>query len=123
MAKCVFCHGDTTHTEACPQAIPTRWGPGSGVWPELARNLLEAWRQDTSVYDRGDSEDVLTMEALWEGVAKALDQGRAEEAMACLFRHYGGPRVGPTEGVSQGASTEGVSQEGPYRGAHIRGPS
>lgn len=98
MTKCVFCHTATAHEETCPMVIPTKWGPGSGIWPELARNILEAWRRDSCVYDRGGSEDIAKLEAVWTGMERALDGGQAEVAMAHLFGYYNPAEEAPTEG-------------------------
>lgn len=125
MSRCVFCRTVDTHDETCPMVIPTSWGPGTGIWPELARNILEAWRRDSCVYDRGGSADVKTLEDLWERMERALGKGEAEVAMALLFTYYSGPVVdGPsTEGPAQGTpSTEGPPQRGSHRRASTEGP-
>lgn len=113
MAKCVFCEQTTSHADTCPMVIPTPWGPGTGVWPVLARNILEAWRRDSCVYDRGGSEDIARLEALWSGMEWALDQGHAEVATALLFGYYEPPQEGSSEGPVEEGPTEGPSQEGP----------
>lgn len=120
MAKCVFCHSATGgHDDTCPMEIHTTWGTGSGPWPELARNLLEAWQRDTSVYDRGTPKNVTDLEELWSVMEAALDRGEPEVAMAHLFTFHGGsalveashrgaPEQGPAgEGISEGLPTEG----------------
>jgi hypothetical protein len=104
MSKCVFCHLTTGHEETCPREIPTKWGPGSGPWPDLARNILEAWRRDSAVYDRGGSADIKTLEELWDHMERALGTGEAEVAMGHLFAYY------------EGASTEAPHHTGAHTG-------
>lgn len=120
MSRCVFCRTVDTHDETCPMVIPTSWGPGSGIWPELARNILEAWKQDSCVYDRGGSADVKNLEELWERMERALGKGEAEVAMALLFTYYS---PASTEGPSQETpSTEGPPQRGSHRRPSTEGP-
>jgi hypothetical protein len=111
MSKCVFCHLTTGHEESCPQEIPTKWGPGSGPWPVLARTMLEAWKLDSSVYDRGGSKDITTLEELWTKLELALGTGEAEVAMALLFAYYEGPSTQAPH--HSGAHTGGPVTEGP----------
>lgn len=115
MAKCVFCHQGSGHGPECAMLIPTEWssGPrrrGSGPELDLARSLIAAWRSDSCVHDRGSSQDEANLEALWDGLDKALAEGDVETAMALLFQHYN-----PAE-ESAPTPERGVSGEGSQQG-------
>lgn len=97
--------------------IPTDWSqgprrrtaPGSGPELDLARSLITAWRADSCVHDRGSSQDEQRLEALWDGMDKALAEGDVEAAMALLFQYYNpAEESAPTPG--HGVSGEGSQQ-------------
>lgn len=115
MGKCVFCHGGPgAHGDDCPMRIETDWTPVDtgpmrqvgrerrpldlALWVDLTRSLIHAWRSDTCVYDRGTPQDEAKLEALWDGMDKALTEGSAERAMALLFEYYNPMSDGPTPG-------------------------
>jgi hypothetical protein len=73
--------------------------------------MLEAWRLDSSVYDRGGSKDVKTLEDLWDKLELALGTGEAEVAMALMFAYYEGPSTDTPS--HRGAHSQGPTTEGP----------
>lgn len=114
MGKCVFCHGGPgAHGDDCPMRIETDWFPvvsgqvpakrerrplDLALWVDLTRSLVHAWALDSCVYDRGNSQDVAKVEALWEAMDEALKANDGERALALLFEYHNPTTGGPTPG-------------------------